>query len=77
MALRSIPGDRLPTHRWVEDLRYSIDVFDAHDNLVEILGKLADIDVAKVAYRAAIIKYPNKRIFIRERARVIARSDEP
>ncbi len=30
----------------VEHLRYSLDVFDAGDNLVEVLGRVADLAVA-------------------------------
>jgi len=75
MTLRSIPGGRLPN--WVENLRYSIDVFDERDNLVEVLGRVSELDLAKVTFRAACIKHPKKRIFVREGARVISRSGEP
>ena len=75
MTLRSIPGGRLPDR--VENLRYSIDVFDERDNLVEVLGRVSELDLAKVTFRAARIKHPKKRIFVREGSRVIDRSDEP
>jgi len=75
MTLRSIPGGRLPDR--VENLRYSIDVFDERDNLVEVLGRVSELDLAKVTFRAACIKHPKKRIFVREGSRVIDRSDEP
>ena len=61
----------------VESLRYSIDVYDDHDNLVEVLGRVADLAVAHAAFEAAVAKYPDKRICIRERCRVIRRYDEP
>ena len=77
MTLRSIPGGRLPTHNRVENLRYSIDVFDERDSLVEVLGRVSELDLAKVTFRAARIKHPKKRIFVREGSRVIDRSDEP
>jgi hypothetical protein len=64
-----------PPH--VEHLRYSLDVYDERDNLVEVLGRLADLAVAHAAFDAAVAKYPGKRIFLRERARVIRRYDEP
>jgi hypothetical protein len=57
-----------PPH--VEHLRYSLDVFDERENLVEVLGRLADLAVAHAAY-------PDKRLFLRERARVLRRYDEP
>jgi hypothetical protein len=59
------------------DMRYSIDVFDERDNLVEVLGRVSEMDLAKVTFRAACIKHPKKRIFVREGARVIARWDAP
>ncbi len=59
---------------WVEYLRYSVDV---RDSLVEVLGRLADLSVAHAAFEAALAKYPGKRLFLRERARVIRRYGEP
>ncbi len=59
-----------------EYLRYSIDVFDEGENLVEVLGRVADLAVAHGAFRAAVAKYPGKRIFLRERCRVIRRYDD-
>ena len=59
----------------VESLRYSSDVYDAGDNLVEVLGRLADLPVAHAAFEALTAKYPEKRICIRERCRVIRSSD--
>jgi hypothetical protein len=61
----------------VEYLRYSLDVFDEGGNLLEILGRVADLPVAHAAFEAAVAKYPNKLIHIRDRARVIRRSDRP
>jgi hypothetical protein len=40
----------------VETLRYSLDVFDQRNNLIEALGRLAR--VAQAAYEAAVAKYP-------------------
>ncbi len=54
---------------WVEYLRYSVDVFDERDDLVEVLGRLADLSVAHAAFEAALAKYPGKRLLLRERAR--------
>ncbi len=46
---------------WVEYLRYSVDVFDERESLVEVLGRLADLSVAHAAFEAALAKYPGKR----------------
>ena len=40
-------------------------------------GRVADLAVAHAAFEAALAKYPEKRLFLRERARVIRRYDEP
>lgn len=58
------------------DLRYSIDVLDERGNLVEVLGRVSELDLAKVTFRAACIKHSKKRIFVPEGASVIDRSDE-
>jgi hypothetical protein len=78
--VRIIRGRRVvfeqPERRPVESLRYSLDVFDDRDNLIEVLGRLADLAVAHAAFQAAANKYPGKRIFLRESARVIRCFDE-
>ena len=60
----------------MDHLRYSIDVFDERDDPVEVLGRVSELDLAKVTFRAACIKHSKKRIFVREGASVIDRSDE-
>lgn len=62
-----------PPH--VEHLRYCLDVFDERGRIVEVLGRLADLTVAIAAFDAAVAKYPDKRILLREKARVIRSSD--
>jgi hypothetical protein len=62
-----------PNQTWIEHLRCEISVFDARDNLVEVLGRLADLDAARAAFKAACQKYPDKELCIRDRARVVAR----
>jgi hypothetical protein len=55
----------------VGDLRFTLDVFDERDNLVEVLGRVAaDLEVAYAAFEAAVAQYPEKRIFLRETCRV-------
>jgi hypothetical protein len=50
-------------------------VFDAGDNLIEVLGRVADLSVAHAAFEAAVAKYPDKRICLRQVCRVIRSSD--
>jgi hypothetical protein len=61
----------------VEHLRYSIDVYDQCDNLIEVLARLADLDPARAAFDAAVAKYPEKLIYLRNHCRVVRRSNEP
>lgn len=61
----------------LENLRYSIDVYDAGDNLVETLGRVADFDVAVTAFWQCVRKRPGERLFLRDKARVVRRFDEP
>jgi hypothetical protein len=77
LPLRVIDAKADPNQSHIENLRFSIDVFDARDNLVEVLGRLADLDPARAAFAAACGKYPTKRIFLCTGGRVLARSDEP
>jgi hypothetical protein len=75
--VRFIRGRKVTFERpdLVEHLRYSLDVFDERDNLIEVLGRVADLAVAHAAFDAAVAMYPDKRICIRDRARVIRKSD--
>jgi hypothetical protein len=75
--LRSIPGRLLPPDRSDENLPYSIDVFDAADKLVEVLGRLAEPDTARVAFNTTVAKHANRRIFLQNGGRVIMRSHRP
>jgi hypothetical protein len=67
----------VPPNRVEENLRYTIDVYDARDNFIECLGRLHDLDAAIAAFNACCAKYPSKRIFVRDRGRVIRSSERP
>jgi hypothetical protein len=41
-----------------------------------LLGRLSDLTVAQTAFLSAVVRFPDKRIFLRDGARVIKRSDE-
>lgn len=76
-GIRIVHEPYTPARPTVENLRYSIDVYDERGNLVEVLGRLADLMPAQAAFAACVVKYPDKLIFLRQQARVIRRSDEP
>jgi hypothetical protein len=61
--------------RYIRGRRVTLDVFDAHDNFIEVPGRLADLSVAQAAYEAAVAKHPDKRICLRQVCRVIRSSD--
>jgi hypothetical protein len=52
-------------------------VFNAAGELVQMLGRLADLDPARTAFNTFVTKYPHKRILLRNGIRVILRSDRP
>jgi hypothetical protein len=45
--------------------------------MVEVLGRLAELDPPRAAFNAIVDKDPQKRIFPRHGGRVIQRSDRP
>jgi hypothetical protein len=53
---RYIRGRRVVFERRepVKNLPFTLDVFDARDNFIEVLGRLADLSVAQAAYEAAV-----------------------
>jgi hypothetical protein len=74
---RRVVFERAEPREPAEYLRYTLDVYDERGSLVEVLGRVADLAVAHAAFDAAVAKYPDKRICIRERCRVIGSSDRP
>jgi hypothetical protein len=60
---------------WIENLRYSVDIFDAKGNLEEVVGRVESLDAANAVYDLACKKYQTKLVYLRERARVLRRSD--
>ena len=64
---------------WREELRYSIDVFDVRDNLVQVRARLDTLDAAQAAYEAYLKmpREPGHVLMIRQKTRVLGRSDRP
>lgn len=62
---------------WIEDLHYSVEIFSVRGDLEEVLAKVSLVDMARAVYDVARKVYPGRLVFIRERARVLARSDRP
>ena len=61
---------------WIEDLRYSIEVFSETGNLVEVLARLRDLAAARASFDVCRRKYPKKLILLCQGGRVLRRSDQ-
>ena len=57
-----------------ENLRYSVDVYDASGNLVELLGRLSRLDMARAAFDLCIAQKPEQAITLRLKGQVIEES---
>jgi hypothetical protein len=56
-----------------ESLEYKIVMTDGPDT--EVLGRLAHLELTGAVYMAAIARYPNRNIALRQGARIIKRHD--
>jgi hypothetical protein len=70
---REVPMPSTP--HWIEDLHFSVEVFDEGGNLLEVLARLHDLDPARAAYGACRVKYPAKIIYLCQGGRTLQRSD--
>jgi hypothetical protein len=61
------------TQYWIEQLQFSVEVFDEGGNLKEV--RLHDLDAARAAYKACRIKYPKKLLYLSQGGRILRRSD--
>lgn len=68
---------RLLPDKIIEDLGYSIEHFSEGGDLIEVLGRLHDLDAARAAYRECRAKYPKKLIMLCQVGRTLQRSDRP
>jgi hypothetical protein len=56
-----------------ESLEYKIVMDDGPDT--KVLARLANLDLAGPAYMAAVVKYPNRNVALRQGGRIIKRHD--
>jgi hypothetical protein len=56
-----------------EKLEYKVVMDDGPD--IEVLGRVRDLDFAAAVYMAAVAKYPNRNIQLRQGERIIKRHD--
>ena len=60
--------------------KYSVELFreGAHDaGHEEIVDRHDNLTVARAIYRGRVSQYPGRLVMLRDRARVLARSDRP
>jgi hypothetical protein len=71
------PGGRFPCltkwHMGTEQLEYKLVIDDDPD--AEVLGRLAHFELGAAAFMAAVAKFPNRNIQLRQGTRVIKRHD--
>jgi len=60
---------------WVEDLRYSVEVFSEAGSLEQVLARLHDLEAARAAYAIALPKHPGKVVMQCWKAQILRRSD--
>jgi len=64
------------TEHWIEQLTFAVEHFDeTSGNLVEVLGRLHDLDAARAADAVCRQKYPAKLIYLCQGGRILRRSD--
>ena len=63
------------TYGYIEDLKFSVEVFDEGGNLLEVLARLHDLDPARAAYEACRTKYPKRLLYLTQGGRILRRSD--
>ena len=73
LAGRELPD--VSADPWIEDLRYSIEVFSERGGSVEVLGRLRDLAAARSAFETCQMKYPKRLILLCQGGRVLSRSD--
>jgi len=60
---------------WVEDLRYSVEVFTEAGSREHVLARLNDLEAARAAYAIALPKHPGKVVMLCWKAQILRRSD--
>jgi hypothetical protein len=82
LARKANPGSRLSQERLVAKTegKYAVELFreGAHDaGQEEIVDRHDNLAVARAIYRGRVSQYPRRLVMLRDRARVLARSDRP
>ena len=65
----------MKTEYWIEQLGFSVEHFDERGDLLEVLGRLHDLDAARAAYSACRNQHPKKLLYLCQGGRILTRSD--
>jgi len=60
---------------WIEDLRYSVEIFSEAGTLEQVLGRLHDLEASRPAYAIAVPKHPGRVVMLCRKAQILKGSD--
>ena len=66
-----------PHGGWIENLRFSVELCRDETSLEEVVARLRDLTMARVAYDLAVVQWPLKLIMLCQGGRILRRSDRP
>jgi hypothetical protein len=60
---------------WVENLRYSVQVFTNADSIEEVVARVSELVAAQAVFDLTVSQRPGKVVMLCQKARVLRRSD--
>lgn len=69
MSMPSLHG------RWIENLRYSIQVLGNADSVEEIVARVSELAAAHAVFDLTVSQRPDKLVMLCQKARMLRRSD--
>jgi hypothetical protein len=64
-------SDAMRPRQWRSHYAHTIDRLDKTGEIVERLAGVEDLELAETTWRAAIMRWPNERIILQNRKRVL------
>jgi hypothetical protein len=63
------------TGGWIENLRFSVELYRDENHLEEVAARLRDLTMARVAFDLAVAQWPLKLVMLCQGGRILRRSD--